>query len=76
VPSCISVRAESRYVLGYNHVVILHNGCEREATCAVASDVNPTPQSVEVLVSATVEVLTFMGSPAATFVAHVNCRVP
>jgi hypothetical protein len=75
-PACIAVTTESRYVpWGYNHVVILRNGCSRNATCVVSTDVNPQPQVVDVASGATVEVTTFMGSPAYAFVARVACRL-
>lgn len=74
IPACILVRTESRYVpYGYNHVVVLTNGCARDATCSAATDVNPVPIVVEVRSGATVEVVTFMGSPSSSFVARVNC---
>ncbi len=76
VPACIAVTTDSRYVpWGYNHVVVLRNGCSRNATCQVSTDVNPQTQVVDVASGATVEVTTFMGSPAYTFVARVNCRL-
>jgi hypothetical protein len=74
VPACIAVRPESRYVpYGYNHVVVLTSGCGRDATCSVATDVKPMPIVVDVRAGATVEVLTFMSSPASSFVARVAC---
>lgn len=76
IPGCVSVGTVSRYVpYGYNHVVILTNGCSKSATCSVSTDVNPTPSSAEVATNTTVEVLTFSGSPAATFFARVSCRL-
>ncbi len=76
IPACIAVSTESRYVpWGYNHVVILRNGCSKNATCTVSTDVNPQAQVVDVASGATVEVVTFMGSPAYTFVARVSCRL-
>ena len=76
VPACIAVSTDSRYVpWGYNHVVILRNGCSKNATCTVSTDVNPQAQVVDVASGAGVEVVTFMGSPSYTFVARVNCRL-
>ena len=76
VPACIAVSTESRYVpWGYNHIVILRSGCSKDATCIVATDVNPQTQSVEVAAGGKVEVMTFMGSPAYSFVARVRCRL-
>jgi hypothetical protein len=76
LPACMSVATEARYVpYGYNHVVILRNGCTKAATCSVATDVNPQAVSVEVAASSRVEVLTFTASPARTFTARVSCRL-
>jgi hypothetical protein len=76
LPACMSVATVARYVpFGYNHVVIQKNGCSKSATCSVATNVNPEATTVEVSASATVEVLTFMGSPSQTFTARVSCRL-
>jgi hypothetical protein len=75
MPACIHVTTDSRYVpYGYNHVVILRNGCSKPATCSVATDVAPQPQTVEVAAGSTVEVTTFMGSPQQGFTAKVSCK--
>ena len=76
LPACIGVTTEARYVpYGYNHVVILRNGCSKAATCSVATDVNPQASTVDVAAGTTVEVLTFTASPAQTFSAHVTCKL-
>ena len=76
MPACVQVTTDSRYVpYGYNHVVVLRNGCSKPATCSVATDVAPQPQAVEVPKGATVEVTTFMGSPQQGFVAKVSCKM-
>lgn len=73
--ACIKVRTEARYVpYGYNHVVILESKCEGAATCLVATDLNPTQTSVDVPAGVTLEVTTFIASPASSFVAHVQCE--
>jgi len=75
LPACVQVQTDSRYVpYGYNHVVIIRNGCSKAVTCSVATDVNPETQRVEVAASSAVEVTTFMGSPSSTFVARVSCN--
>ena len=75
----IGVGTDARYVpYGYNHVVVLRNGCSRAATCNVSTDVNPksTPAiRVDVAAGTTVEVLTFTASPAQVFTAHVTCKL-
>ena len=76
VPACVVVNTASRYVpYGYNHVVVIKNGCSKSVTCTVSTDVNPKPAQAEVATNATVEVLTFAGSPAATFFARVSCKL-
>lgn len=76
LPACVAVNTDSRYVpYGYNHIVIVKNGCSKAATCAVSTDVNPSVQSVDVASSATAEVITFSGSPSQKFVAKVTCRL-
>ena len=76
LPACISVGTDARYVpYGYNHVVLLQSGCSKAATCTVATDVNPQPITAEVAPSASVEVLTFSGSPAQAFRARVTCKL-
>lgn len=73
--SCVSVTSDARYVpYGYNHVVILKNACQKDAICTVSTDVNPEPTSVTVPRGQTVEVITFSGSPARTFVPRVSCK--
>jgi hypothetical protein len=75
LPACVQIQTDSRYVpYGYNHVVVIKNGCSKAVTCSVATDVNPDTQKVEVAASSAVEVTTFMGSPSATFVARVSCN--
>jgi hypothetical protein len=76
LPACIGVTKEARYVpYGYNHVVVVRNGCSKAASCTIATDVNPQPTSVDVASGATVEVLTFTGSPAQTFTPRVGCKL-
>lgn len=76
LPACIQVSTDSRYVpYGYNHIVILKSGCSKAATCIVATDVNPQPTSAEVAAGATVEILTYSGSPAQVFQARVTCKL-
>lgn len=76
VPACVRVATESRWVpYGYNHVVILENGCSKAASCKVSTDVNPQAQTVEVDIAKTVEITTIMASPASQFVAKVSCTL-
>ena len=76
LPACVRVQTQSRWIpYGYNHVVIIENGCSKAATCDVSTDVNPEQQKAEVASGATVEVTTFMGSAASQFVAKVTCTL-
>jgi hypothetical protein len=76
IPACVKVSTDARYVPGgYNHIVILANGCAKAAACTVSTDVNPQVQAISVPAGATTEVLTFMASPAYTFVARVSCTL-
>jgi len=74
VPACIAVRAEARYgAAGYNHIVYLKSSCTKTYVCAVSTDVNPQPTTVTVPPGRTVDVVTFLGSPATVFVPKVDC---
>jgi hypothetical protein len=76
LPACVQVTAQARYIpYGYNHVVLIKNGCTKTATCHVSTDVNPQVTSVEVAPNVTSETLTFTGSPAQTFTPHVSCTL-
>lgn len=73
-PGCVLVRGESRYIVaGYKHIVIITNGCSKPVHCSVATNVNPEVQKVDVKPQTTVEVMTFLESPSATFVPFVRC---
>ncbi len=75
-PPCVHARAEARYAnYGYDHWVVLSNGCAKAAACSVATDVNPTPVRVDVPRGASREVLTFRGSPASEFHATATCTL-
>ena len=76
VPACLDVAAIVRFgAAGYDHWVRLDNGCARAARCAVSTNVNPEPQTVEVAAGEREEVLTFRGSPARTFEPRVVCEL-
>src|SRR5262245_21470995 len=74
-PACLSVSTSARYgAVGYNHVVTLRSACSKTLDCSVTTNVNPTPTSATVKPKETVEVVTFLGSPAYSFTADVRCR--
>jgi hypothetical protein len=74
--TCIRFWGETRYgALAYNHIVHVANSCEATADCSVSTDVNPEPQQVAVEGGTSIEVVTFMGSPARTFKPSVKCTM-
>ena len=76
VPDCVDVTQQARWGAGaYNHIVRIHNGCDRTARCRVATDVNPRETAIEVAVGATEELVTFLGSPARAFTPRVTCEL-
>lgn len=76
LPACISVTPYARYIpYGYNHFVVLKNGCAKAATCTVTTDVNPQATTAEVPPGAAVDLLTYRASPAEVFVAHATCKL-
>jgi hypothetical protein len=73
---CIRFWGETRYgALAYNHIVHVANSCDATADCAVSTDVNPEPQEVAVEGNTSIEVVTFMGSPARVFKPSVKCTM-
>ncbi len=76
MPTCMRSWAEARARYpGYDHIVHLANGCSAVAECRVVTDVSPDAVGVQVDPGHEIEVLTFRGSPAATFRAEVSCRL-
>jgi hypothetical protein len=76
--ACVRFWTEARFAgVAYNHIVHVANGCSAPVSCAVTTSVNPEPQSVTVPSASKAEVVTFIGSPASTFTADVQCvRTP
>jgi hypothetical protein len=76
-PPCIHVWAEARMrAYGYDHIVHIQNACTKDASCSVASDVNPVAVEVKVPKGTEVETNTWLGSPAREFVPRVTCVLP
>jgi hypothetical protein len=74
-PACVDASAQARMqAFGYDHVVTIRNGCDRPVHCTVTTSVNPTPSELDVPPGQTRDTLAWRGSPASTFVAHVDCR--
>jgi len=72
---CIQYWGEARYVIGYNHIVHIVNGCTRDAACVVSTDFNPNQQSVSVPAGSHVTVVTYLGAPTGRFVPYVRCTL-
>ncbi|MBX3271732.1 MAG: hypothetical protein KF729_15805 [Sandaracinaceae bacterium] len=76
VPDCVTVRGEARWAaMGYNHVVVVQNGCASRARCQVSTNVNPEVVRLEVPARETREVVTFLESPASEFTPRVRCEL-
>lgn len=60
---------------GYDHIVHVQNGCLKDASCSVATDVNPDAVIVKVAKSTEVETVTWLGSPAREFTPKVKCTL-
>ena len=76
VPECITWWTEARYrPFGYDHIVHLKSVCARPADCTISTNVNPEVKRVLVPVNASVEVYTYLVSPAREFTAYVECRL-
>jgi hypothetical protein len=72
---CVRAWSEARVRYpGYDHVVHLESSCAVEATCSVSTNVNPQTIVTQVPPGESVEVLTFMASPAREFSARVECK--
>jgi|GraSoiStandDraft_23_1057293.scaffolds.fasta_scaffold632656_2 hypothetical protein len=74
-PACVEAWGESRYRVGYDHIVHVANRCEKAVLCRVSTNVNPDPVEVTVPSREEREVLTFRGSPAREFAPKVDCRL-
>jgi len=75
-PTCIEHRGEARYRgYGYQHIVIINNGCDQDARCEVATDVTPESANVHVPAGETKEIITRNGSPSRAFEPRVSCSL-
>lgn len=75
-PRCLEVRAEPVFNgIGWNHVVVLRNGCERAYACRVSTNVDPAPEyPVSIRPGEERSVATRNGSPASGFSPKAVCR--
>ncbi len=75
-PPCIDVKAQARQNgIAFDHVVTIANGCDRDASCQVTTDLNPELIAVEVPAGETRDVITFRSSPSHEFHARVRCEL-
>ena len=76
-PACVRAWGEARpRYPGYDHVVHLTNTCSVKASCTVSTNVNPQAIVATVPPRSTIELLTFMSSPAREFAIRVECTTP
>ena len=72
---CVRAWSESRpRYPGYDHIVHLESSCSVDSACTVSTNVSPQVIVAKVPAGQSVEVLTFMASPAREFAATVECK--
>lgn len=72
---CVRAWSEARpRYPGYDHIVHLESSCTVNSACSVWTNVNPQVILAKVPAGQSVEVLTFMASPAREFTATVECK--
>lgn len=75
-PECVHWRTQTRYsAYGYDHIVHIQNRCDAVAECLVWTNVHPDRIRVAVAADTDIDVLTYRGSPAREFTAHVECEL-
>jgi hypothetical protein len=75
--TCVIVSAEvRRHSYGYDHFVILKNGCDAERECWVSTDVSPTAVYLLVGGGTEVRLLTTRGAPRRNFSVTTRCEAP
>jgi len=72
--TCVTYQGRVRYSLGYDHLVDVKNGCTQSVSCAVSTNVNPEPITVNLKPEEATTVVTFIGSPAREFQPQVTCK--
>jgi len=72
--TCVTFQGRVRYSLGYDHLVDVQNGCTQAVSCAVTTNVNPQPVTVNLKPTESATVVTFIGSPAREFTPRVVCQ--
>ncbi len=75
-PDCVHWSAAARYgAFGYDHVIDIHNACDKTAACHVSTNVDPQDHPITVAAGQQGEVVTRRGSPARAFTATVRCTL-
>jgi len=75
-PACVKSWGDARArAVGYDHVVVIENGCDKPASCVVSTDVAPEPIHATVAPKTKIELTTFRGSPATAFEPKVECKL-
>jgi hypothetical protein len=72
---CIFYWGESRYVLGYDHIVHVVNQCTVEAACTLVTNVNRTPEQFTVQPGEHRQITTWRGSPSSYFIIYLTCNL-
>jgi hypothetical protein len=73
--ACWTVTTAAPYRgFGYDHIVTIANTCEKPIDCTARTNVNPEPTNARVPAHASVDVVTFRGSPSREFKADVQCK--
>ena len=71
---CIELKTRtSQGPTGHNHLVRLTNRCDQSMRCKVTTNANPKGVNVNVPAKGSIEVNTFLNSPASSFQAKAEC---
>ena len=74
VSECVEVRTEAIFSgYGYDHHVILRNGCDKTVRCEVTTNSNPEPTTVTLEKNEQQDIVMFRGSPASEVSATTKC---
>lgn len=72
---CVRYWGEARYVIGYDQLVHVQNGCDRPAECVVSTDRNPKAQTVRLAPAEHQVVTTWLGAASSSFTPVVSCKL-
>jgi hypothetical protein len=76
LPKCIEVTPQAlNRGYGYDHVVEIKNGCDKQAACIVKTKVLPDPIERTVAPGQTERVLMQRGAPSGAFTPDVTCKL-